>query len=309
MTEDWQQRPNLGNPIEGTGPNREGLARVAKGITSEFSGVKFEFKDQLICGNTVVIRSKFTGTVKGPPPGMTELPQWPGVPAEKVLGKSFEIMTLDVHIIKNGLIARTWHLENWAPAFAQMLTGAPPNAMENPPIGPGEDVKYIPQSVKIFFDRLLSDPSGDGQNPQVIAQAITEDWNTRPNFFNLEKGDGPTRQNFTQLTGTFGIQFSKFDFTRMQTLLCGDKVVVISKWDATIKGPVPGMDIILPWVGIPAEKLIGKSFSTWAIDIDTIRNGLIKQTWHIEDYSSALVQMINGSPTQDFGFEKSFFEL
>ena len=239
---------------------------------------------------------------------MTELGIWPGVPAEKVIGKSFEVMTIDVHIIKNGLIARTWHIENYAAAFDQMLLGDPPNAMETPPIGPGDDLKYIPQSINTFYDRILADVTGDGQNPQIIAQAIAEDWQTRPNFLNPVEGEGPGQKDFPRLTGFFGLVFSTVKFTRMLTLLCGDKVVVISRFDGTIRGPPPGMEEVPPFVGIPAERLIGKSFTTFATDIHEIRNGLLKQTWHQEDYSTALVQMINGTPPPDFGFERSFFE-
>ena len=47
--------------------------------------------------------------------GMTELPFWPGVPADKLIGKSFEINAQDVHIIdENGLIKRSWHIEDYA---------------------------------------------------------------------------------------------------------------------------------------------------------------------------------------------------
>ena len=46
---------------------------------------------------------------------MTELPFWPGVPADKLIGKSFEINAQDVHIIdENGLIKRSWHIEDYA---------------------------------------------------------------------------------------------------------------------------------------------------------------------------------------------------
>jgi predicted ester cyclase len=35
-------------------------------------------------------------------------------------GKSFEIMSIDIHTIEGGKIARTYHVEDWAGALRQL---------------------------------------------------------------------------------------------------------------------------------------------------------------------------------------------
>ena len=57
--------------------------------------------------------------------------------------------------------------------------------------------------------------------------------------------------------------------------------------------------------GIDPEKLKGKKFESIALDIQVIADGKIKQTWHLEDYQSAVDQMVNGNPVPDFGFPTS----
>ena len=59
-------------------------------------------------GNSIVVRSRATGTPKG---------AFFGVDGQ---GRSFDIMTIDIHEIKNGLISRTYHVEDWAGALNQL---------------------------------------------------------------------------------------------------------------------------------------------------------------------------------------------
>ena len=58
--------------------------------------------------------------------------------------------------------------------------------------------------------------------------------------------------------------------------------------------------------GIPSEKLKGKKLVMNALDLQTIRNGKIKQELHIENYPAALQQMLNNEPVPDFGFKEDF---
>ena len=53
---------------------------------------------------------------------------------------------------------------------------------------------------------------------------------------NPVEGTGPGRDAITEIIGFFNLIFSDFKFTRMQTLLCGDSVVVISRFEGTVKG-------------------------------------------------------------------------
>ena len=54
------------------------------------------------------MRSRATGTPKGP---------FFGVDGK---GKSFDILTIDIHTIKNGQVITTYHVEDWAGALRQL---------------------------------------------------------------------------------------------------------------------------------------------------------------------------------------------
>ena len=69
---------------------------------------------------------KIVATVKAAPPGADEIPIFPGIPKEKLIGKSFETIFLDRHIIVDGLIAQSYHIEDWFSAAVQMLNDSPP---------------------------------------------------------------------------------------------------------------------------------------------------------------------------------------
>ena len=60
--------------------------------------------------------------------------------------------------------------------------------------------------------------------------------------------------------------------------------------------------------GIPSEKLLNKTIIMNALDLQTIRNGKIKQELHIENYPAALHQMLNDEPEPDFGFKEDFLK-
>ena len=49
-------------------------------------------------------------------------------------------------------------------------------------------------------------------------------------------------------------------------------------------------------------------FHTAALDIQVIHDGRIKQTWHLEDFATAMDQIVNGKPIADFGFDDEYIE-
>merc|ERR1712088_1116394 len=61
--------------------------------------------------------------------------------------------------------------------------------------------------------------------------------------------------------------------------------------------------------GIPAEKFFGKRFETMHLAVHCIRDGKIKQNYHIEDWSTAIHQMLYNRPAPDFGFERDFVDF
>ena len=101
------------------------------------------------------------------------------------------------------------------------------------------NLQEVPQSIENFYTGILSDLTGRGQDSNFIAQTIAEDWQLRPNLLN-PKGDGPTRSGVKTVTNLFNLLFSDFKFERQQTIICGNKVAVRSKFSGTIRGPPPG---------------------------------------------------------------------
>ncbi|MFK7838556.1 MAG: ester cyclase [Sulfitobacter sp.] len=59
-------------------------------------------------GDFVTVRSRATGTPTGP---------FFGVDGE---GRSFDILTIDIHELEDGVIVRTYHVEDWASALQQL---------------------------------------------------------------------------------------------------------------------------------------------------------------------------------------------
>jgi predicted ester cyclase len=70
--------------------------------------LKWEIKEILVAGNHVTVRGEATGTPSG---------ELMGNPTN---GKSFKLMSIDVHTIEGGKIARTYHVEDWQGAFRQL---------------------------------------------------------------------------------------------------------------------------------------------------------------------------------------------
>lgn len=83
------------------------IARWSTRITS-VPDLRFEIKDVLVSGNRIIVRSEVSGTPSGPFMGVD--PQ----------GRSFQLMTIDIHEIDSGKIARTFHVEDWARALRQL---------------------------------------------------------------------------------------------------------------------------------------------------------------------------------------------
>ena len=70
--------------------------------------MKFDIKEGLVSGDRVILRGEVSGTPTG---------DLFGVPHS---GKSFLTMAIDIQTIRDGKIARTYHLENWFSALGQL---------------------------------------------------------------------------------------------------------------------------------------------------------------------------------------------
>ena len=96
----------------GDGPtdcwDKQRSIQVITGFETSIPDMKFEIKEVLVAGDRVVVRGEVAGTPAG---------ELFGVPHT---GKSFKIMAIDIQTIKDGKIAKTYHLENWLSALGQL---------------------------------------------------------------------------------------------------------------------------------------------------------------------------------------------
>jgi predicted ester cyclase len=102
-TADWQ---NCGS--NNTCEDRESTIQRWSGRIARVPDFSFEIKDVVSDGNRIVVRSEAKGTPAGDFLGVSHS------------GRSFKIMTIDIHEIKDGKIARTYHVEDWAGALRQL---------------------------------------------------------------------------------------------------------------------------------------------------------------------------------------------
>ena len=88
-------------------PREQVIARIA-GRLKGIPDLKWEIKEVLVSGNRVTVRGEAAGTPAG---------EFLGVPHG---GKSFKLMSIDVHTIESGKIVRSYHIEDWLGAVRQL---------------------------------------------------------------------------------------------------------------------------------------------------------------------------------------------
>lgn len=104
-TVDWQ---SCSGTAEDECRGREASAKVFAGFGLAIPDMKHVVKEVIVSGDRIAVRGDLTGTPAG---------EFFGVP---YTGKSFKIMALDVHTVRGGKIARTYHVEDWASALNQL---------------------------------------------------------------------------------------------------------------------------------------------------------------------------------------------
>ncbi len=87
---------------------RDTSIKVVGNFAKSIPDMKFDIKEVLVAGDRVIVRGEVTGTPAG---------ELFGVPHS---GKSFRIMAIDIQTIKDGKIAKTFHMENWLSALGQL---------------------------------------------------------------------------------------------------------------------------------------------------------------------------------------------
>ena len=77
-------------------------------VEKSIPDMKFDIKEVLVSGDRVIVRGEVSGTPAGDLFGVAHT------------GKSFRIMAIDIQTVRDGKIARTYHLENWLSALGQL---------------------------------------------------------------------------------------------------------------------------------------------------------------------------------------------
>lgn len=93
----------------GKNKNREQFIGQVSGFFAKLMpDLNWEVQEMIQDANKVVVRSRASGTPNGPLFGVDGK------------GRSFDILTIDIHTIEDGKIVSSYHVEDWAGALQQL---------------------------------------------------------------------------------------------------------------------------------------------------------------------------------------------
>ena len=127
--------------------------------------------------------------------------------------------------------------------------------------------------VEAFYSQLLSKPNAQDM-PQKAADVLVEDWVSIP----TPRG-GKGREGFVKTLKMFGESIPDLTWQPLEILQSGNRYIVRGKATGT---PVK------PMFGVEPK---GKSFEIMSIDIHTVENGRIVQSYHVEEWHRAVRQL------------------
>lgn len=104
LAPNWQ---SIGD-FSGTAKTREQFTAQMGGFGKLVPDLKWAPQEIIQDGNRYVVRSRFTGTPKGPLFGVDGK------------GRGFDAMSIDVHTVENGKIVKTYHIEDWSAVLQQL---------------------------------------------------------------------------------------------------------------------------------------------------------------------------------------------
>ncbi len=93
---------------EGISKAREEFIQQVRGFGKLIPDLAWTIKEVIVDGDKIVVRSEASGTPAG---------EIFGVPHG---GRSFRIMTIDIHTVREGKLAAAHHVEDWAGAIRQL---------------------------------------------------------------------------------------------------------------------------------------------------------------------------------------------
>ena len=105
LGKDWVDIPP---PAPDQPPGPAGARQILAELTTAFPDLDIKIEDVLQEGNKVIVRSKISGTQRGP---------LVGFPATN---RKMSIQAIDIHEFKDGKIVRTWHTEDWMSGLHQL---------------------------------------------------------------------------------------------------------------------------------------------------------------------------------------------
>lgn len=103
-SESWE---SIGD-YSGKAKSRDAFLGQMGGFAKLMPNIEWAIQAMHEDGDTVIVRSRATGTPVAP---------FFGVDGE---GRSFDILTIDIHELEDGKIVRTYHVEDWATALQQL---------------------------------------------------------------------------------------------------------------------------------------------------------------------------------------------
>ena len=104
VAEDWKSTPT---PLGGSGAG--GFHTTLSAFGGLIPDLEWQIQDIWQDGDTYIVRGIATGT-----------PQGPFLGVDPATGKSFEIMSIDVHRVEDGRLKESYHVEEWLKAIGQL---------------------------------------------------------------------------------------------------------------------------------------------------------------------------------------------
>jgi predicted ester cyclase len=92
----------------GRSKNREQFGAQLQGFGALIPDLTWKIEELISAGDRHIVRGRAAGTPVG---------ELFGVPPS---GRRFEVMSIDIHTVADGRIARTYHIEDWASAIRQL---------------------------------------------------------------------------------------------------------------------------------------------------------------------------------------------
>ncbi len=144
------------------------------------------------------------------------------------------------------------------------------------------NTKKYTELVTPFYQEFLSAGSKNEDLIKIAKKSMHDDWISTDGYFNENS------KNIEQLAQTFGYfhqGIPDLKWEVQEVIVSGNKIIVRSKITGTPNIPDNG------FFGIPTDG--SKSFEILSIDIHTLNGDKIRKSYHMENWSNAIMQLTN----------------